>query len=90
MPVDYYPQKSVEELLGILDSLQKRASTGVVFFTTAAGIQNQRSFQNGNKVEVEIRRVLYSLHLRGAEGDEENPYPDPYLQRVRRTRAHYL
>jgi hypothetical protein len=84
MPVNYYPQKTEDELVTILESLQKRASEGVVYFTTVAGLQNQRSFQGSARVEVEIRRVLYSLFLL-------NPgtYANPYLQRIRRTRARY-
>lgn len=95
MPVDYYPQKSVNELLTILASLQARGSTGVVHFTTAAGMQQQKTFQGSTtQVSVEIRRVLYSLHLKGqlavenAEA-ETNPYPNPYQARIRRTRARY-
>lgn len=84
MPVNYYPQKSAEELLAILDSLQKRASTGVVAMTSAAGLQQQRSFQNGGPVDREIRRVLYSLW----KLDPEN-YDNPYASRIRRTRASY-
>jgi len=84
MPVDYYPQKSVDELLAILDAVQKRASTGVVFFTTAAGVQNQRSFQGASPTAVEIRRILYSLFLR-----DSVTYANPYASRTRRTRARY-
>ena len=93
MPVDYYPQRSIESLLTLLDSLQKRSTTGAVFFTTAAGMQTQRSFQNTARVETEIKRVLYSLHLRGKlneeQGGDANPYPNPYLESIRRTRASY-
>jgi len=84
MPVNYYPQKTAEELLAILDSLQKRASTGVVAMTTAAGMQHQRSFQNGGPVDREIRRVLYALWKLDPE-----EYENPYAQRIRRTRARY-
>jgi len=84
MPCDYYPQKTVEELLLILDSVQKRQTTGVVAFYGAAGVQQQRSFQGGSRVEVEIRRLLFSLHLRDAV-----LYPDPYAGRIRKTRASY-
>src|SRR6266516_2786075 len=84
MPVNYYPQKSADELLSILDSLQKRASTGVVAMTSAAGFQQQRSFQNGGPVDREIRRVLYSLWKL-----DPDTYDNPYNSRVRRVRAAY-
>lgn len=84
MPVDYYPQKSAEELLVLLDALQKRATTGFVSQTSAAGLQQIRSFQGSAPVSVEIRRVLYSLHKR-----DPDTYENPYAQRIRRTRAHY-
>jgi hypothetical protein len=82
--VDFYPQKTVDELLVILASLQKRASEGVVYFTTVAGLQTQRTFQGAARTEVEIKRVLYSLSLRAPEA-----YENPYTQRIRRTRARY-
>ena len=86
MPIDYYPQKSVEELLVILDSLQKRASTGLVYFSTVlGGTQSQKSFQGSSSTAVEIRRVLYSLFKR----DPDN-YPNPYASRIRKTRPHYM
>ncbi len=68
----------------MLDSLQKRSTTGVVFFTTAAGIQQQRSFQNSNSVDVNIRRVLFSLWKLAPD-----TYENPYAQRIRKTRAKY-
>lgn len=84
MPCDYYSNKDEEELLAILDSVQKRQTTGVVAFYGAAGVQQQRSFQGGSRVEVEIRRLLYSLHLRAP-----GTYADPYAGRIRKTRASY-
>ena len=83
MPVNYYPQKTEEELLVLLDALQKRGTTGFVFQTSAAGLQQIRSYQNSGPVSVEIRRVLYALHKINPEFD------NPYAQRVRRTRANY-
>jgi hypothetical protein len=83
MPVNYYPQKTEEELLVLLDALQKRATTGFVSSTSAAGLQQIRTYQNTGPVSVEIRRVLYALHLVNPE------YDNPYGQRVRRTRADY-
>lgn len=84
MPVDYYPQKTEAELLALLVSLQNRQTQGHVYMTGGAGIQTVRSFTGSSRVEVEIRRVLYSLHLRNAED-----YEDPYASRIRRTRAYY-
>jgi len=84
MPVNYYPQKTEDELLVMLDALQKRATTGFVSQTSAAGLQQIRSFQNGRAVSVEIRAVLYALW-------RLNPsdYDNPYSQRIRRTRPNY-
>lgn len=85
MPVDYYPQKGTAELLTMLDSLQKRATTGVVYFTTATGgMQQQRTFQGAARVEVEIRRVLYSLYLREPEN-----FSNPYVARIRKVLPSY-
>ena len=84
MPIDYYPQKSADELLLILAALQQRGTEGVVSFTTAAGIQTQKTFQGAAPPSVEIRRVLYSLHLR------DSNFKDPYASRIRRTRSRYV
>jgi hypothetical protein len=82
--VNYYPQKSADELLVMLDALQKRATTGFVSQTSAAGLQQIRSFQNGASVAVEIKRVLYSLWKKDSE-----TYANPYASRIRRTRPNY-
>jgi len=84
MPVNYYVTKTEDELLVLLDSLQKRGTTGYVTQTSAAGLQQIRSFQNSGQVDREIRRVLYSLW-------KLNPsdYDNPYSQRIRRTRPNY-
>ena len=84
MPVNYYVGKSAAELLVLLDSLQKRATTGFVSQTSAAGLQQIRSFQNGRPVSVEIRAVLYSLWKL-----DPDTYSNPYASRIRRTRPHY-
>jgi hypothetical protein len=84
VPVNYYPQKSAEELLVMLDALQKRATTGFVSQTSAAGLQQIRSFQNSGPVSVEIRRILYSLWKKDPE-----TYSNPYSARIRRTRPNY-
>lgn len=83
--LDYYPQKSEQELLALLDSLQKRQIKGGITEVTAAGVRTMKDFKAGNsRVEVEIRRVLFSLHLR-----DSDVYDDPYASRIRRTRARY-
>lgn len=84
MPVNYYPQKTVAELLELLDSLQKRSTTGAPSFIIAAGMQQQRSFTNSAHVDNAIRRVLFSLYKLDPE-----TYPNPYVERVRRTVANY-
>ena len=47
-------------------------------------MQTQRSFMGSKPVDVEIRRVLYSLHKK-----DPGTYADPYAQRIRRTRVRY-
>jgi len=84
MPVNYYVGKTEDELLVLLDALQKRGTTGYVTQTSAAGLQQIRSFQNSGNVPVEIRRVLYSLWKISPSG-----YENPYSQRIRRTRPNY-
>jgi len=67
MPVDYYPNRCQEELEAMLTAVQERQTKGAVFFTTGTGIQSQRPFQGSSRAEVEIRRILYSLHLKMPE-----------------------
>ena len=82
--VDYYPQKTVAELLVILTAVQTRASSGALSMTTAAGLQQMRSWQGAARPEVEIRRILFSLHKRDPE-----TYSNPYNDRVRMARPAY-
>lgn len=84
MPIDYYANKSAEELLVMLDALQKRATTGYISQTSAAGLQQIRSFQNSGPVSVEIRRIFYSLWKK-----DPATYSNPYASRIRKTRASY-
>lgn len=84
MPIDYYPQKSADELLALLDGLQKRATVGAVSQVSLLGSQTIKSFQNSGPVSVEIRRILYSLWRR-----DPSVYSNPYSQRIRRTRPNY-
>jgi hypothetical protein len=84
MPVDYYPNSNEDELVLLLESLQRRATTGQIYMTTYSGDQNMRTFQGASPVKVEIKNVLYSLHL-------QNPadWDNPHLQKIRRVRAAY-
>ncbi|HEV2210845.1 MAG TPA: hypothetical protein VG167_18890 [Verrucomicrobiae bacterium] len=86
MPLDYYPQKSTADLLVILASLQNRQTKGAITEVSAAGVRTVKEVGLSNsRVEVELRRVLYSLHLRQPE-----QYDDPYAARIRRVRARYI
>jgi hypothetical protein len=93
MPVDYYPQKSIEDLLAILQKLQDRQTKGGITEVLAAGVRTTREFQKAgtSRVDTEIRRVLYSLHLRaqGTDAATLAKYPNPYASMIRRTRARY-
>jgi hypothetical protein len=93
MPVDYYPNKSIEELRVILGKLQGRQVNGAIIGATAAGVSTTRAHGSGagnSRTEVEMLRVLYSLHLRAAGGEEAANYPNPYRGRITRTRAAYV
>jgi hypothetical protein len=92
MPVDYYPNKSIAELVGILEKLQKRQSEGLLTEVAAAGVRVARDIgrAGGNaRVELEILRVLWSLFVRAKGTGEEKNWPDPYANRIQRTRARY-
>jgi len=84
VPVDYYPQKSVEELLVILSAIQDRASVGRISMVQSSGMSTMRTVQGSDRTAVEIRRVLYSLHRR-----DPVTYTDPHADRVTRTEAVY-
>lgn len=85
MAIDYYPNKSEEELLSLLESLQNRQVKGAVTEVNAAGVRTVKEVGSGNsRVEVEIRRVLYSLFVRNPKD-----YDDPYASRIRRTLPRY-
>jgi hypothetical protein len=84
MPVNYYPQKTEDELLTTLGALQKRTGEGLVNFSTVMGMQQSLGYNGSSRVEVEIRRVLFSLHLLNP-----NTYADPYAARIRKTRTNY-
>ena len=84
VPFDYYPNKTVTELLALLTSVQNRASKGELSMTTGAGLQQVRSWQGSGSTSLEIRRLLYSLHHK-----DPVTYADPYADRVRRTRSSY-
>jgi hypothetical protein len=84
MPVNFYPNATEAELVTLLESLQRRATMGQIYMTTYAGDQQIRSFQGASPVKVEIKNVLYSLHLQNS-ADWDNPH----LQKIRRVRAAY-
>ena len=91
MPIDYYPQKSVQELVVILEKLQKRQTQGLIAEVSAAGVRVTRDMRKGDesRTETEILRVLWSLFVRAQGTDEAATWPDPYAQRISRTRARY-
>jgi len=92
VPIDYYPNVSLEDLLAMLAKIQSRQVNGAIIQVTAAGVSTTRSHgtQAGNsRTEAEILRVLYSAHRRAIGSDEAANYPNPYAQRVTRTRADY-
>ena len=89
MPVNYYPNLTEDELLAKLDKVQKRSAEGVVNFTTVLGMQQQLSYEKASRPDVTILRILYSLHLLHLAGDTDAVWPDPYAQKIRKTRTRY-
>lgn len=91
MPVDYYPQKSVDELTVFLKKLQDRQIAGGIIEVNAAGVRTVKKLDAlGNaRTETEIKRVLYSLFRRACGTDQADNWPNPYAERIRRTRARY-
>jgi len=86
MPVDYYPQKSVQELTVLLDTLQRRQTSGGIVGVSGGGSSTSRQLAGmGNaRTSVEILRVLYSLYCR-----DPKTFKDPYAGKITRTRARY-
>jgi 3-deoxy-D-arabino-heptulosonate 7-phosphate (DAHP) synthase class II len=85
MPVEYYPNKSAEELLAILEKLQARQTAGTITEFSAAGVRTVKTVAPGTaRIETEIKRVLYSLFLR-----DGTTYANPYAQQIKRTRVRY-
>lgn len=74
--VDYYPNKTQAELEVMLKAVQDRNTKGTIYFTTAAGVQNQRSFQGSGSADKEILRLLFSLHQQYPLIYPDNPYHD--------------
>jgi len=85
VPIDYYPQKSVEQLLELLEELQSRQAKGAITEVSAAGVRTVRSDPGGANADMAILRVLYSLHLKMPE-----VYANPYASRIRRTVPSYV
>lgn len=85
MPWRKYTNAEDAELVACLESIQRRSTTGEVqFVTLPGGGQMQRTFQNGNHVDKEVRYLQYEAFCRGMVG-----YSNPYAQRIRRTMASY-
>jgi hypothetical protein len=91
MPVNYYPNQTVQALELLLASLQKRQIGGAVTEVFAAGVRTVKTVGFGNSSpDVEIMRVLYSLFLAEPVNDDgTKKWTNPYLQRVTRTRPSY-
>lgn len=84
MPIDYYPQKTEEELLVLLDTLQARGAKGAITEVSAAGVRTVRQAPSGSTCDRDVLRVLYSLYKRNPDA-----YSDPYASRITRTLPSY-
>lgn len=82
--MNYYAGRTEAELLILLKSVQERSSKGVIGMSSGAGIQQQYTFSEAAKIDLVIRRILYSLYL-----ISPSTYDNPYAARVRRTRPAY-
>jgi len=91
VPIDYYPNKSLEDLQTILSGLQDRQTVGFLSHASASGVMMSRTMTHAgtSKVETEILRVLWSMHVRAQSTPEAKNYPNPYAQKIRRTRPRY-
>ena len=70
----------------MLASVQRRGGPGeMAFVTQPGGGQAQVSFQNSAHVDITARRILYSLYRKAPA-----KYENPYTQRIRVTRPHYV
>ena len=87
MPLDYYPNLTVQELEALLERAQDRKANGAVSSVSAAGVSTSLDLSKYD-IEKEIRDILYSLYLRSAGSEYE--YPNPYSSRVARVRPRYL
>jgi hypothetical protein len=86
MPVNYYPNGTEEELLAMLEAIQRRGTTGnVSYVTLPGGGQTMLSLQNSAHCDITARRLLYALHK-----INPNDYENPYAARVRITRPYYV
>lgn len=85
MPYNEYPNLTEDELVELLQSVQRRETTGELNFVTTLGTQMSKTFVNGQPTEVIKRKILYALHLL-------NPavYDNPYAGRIRRTHPLYV
>jgi hypothetical protein len=90
MPVNYYANKTLEELQAILDRLQGRQTAGTITEFSAAGVRTVRTVENGSSpVQVEILRVLYSMYVIAQGTDQADKFPNPYKSRITRVRPDY-
>lgn len=92
MPVDYYRGQSVQQLEALLARLVNAQATGRITEVSAAGVRTVKSF-SGSEATTEILRVRYSLFMAAAANADAAliaKYPNPYLERIRRTRASYV
>jgi ubiquitin-protein ligase len=82
MPRDWYPTKTVEELLTVLAALQDRQINGTITEVAAAGVRTVKSAPPSGDLDTLIDRVLFSLHVK-------NPAEYPYTPKIKRTRTAY-
>lgn len=85
MPVNLYPNGTEEELLAMAEAIQRFLTTGEITFVTLPGGGQMQRQMSQRDAKTRLMEVLYALHK-----INPNDYENPYAQRVRVTRPHYV
>jgi hypothetical protein len=95
VPIDYFFNKSLDDLILMLARVQERQTVGGLRDVMVPGVRTRREFDKEQNSVQEIERIRYSMFLRAQAGDPGDgsliaQYPNPYLEKTRRTRTRYL
>lgn len=79
----------MDELLKLLESVNNSITKGHITEVSAAGVRTVRGPADISQLRMVRRDIKYSLYLRAAGTAESAKYPDPWANRIRRTRTRY-